>query len=718
MSYAASRVQLGNLPSYRIGEQSYDPDKLGLGPLMHQSSGVGVDDNWAGPLPVGVGRIMDITGNQPACFPWAMQWSNSLTSKIDWVFLADVSAGATTRRIHTFRYDRLTGEVTYGGYVTVTFPTSTSHSIRAFRMTYDKHTAGTVSVSDTSVSGAGTSWQTDRACWGNRIGFGSTDPAQIDTWYEISSIGSDNVITLTTSAGTIAAGTPYVIEDLRAIILTTNNTATNGGLFVVKGLRVENFVITGTTIPAATVVDNIRACYWLKSAATVTETVGNGLGLQDRTSFQSHMAWVGSGTTTNALYKFNLRAALTLSSGADTTAFQFSTAVSATLVGTASQANNGRVANTNHGPGAGEDCYYFTTNARIYRSKPLSSISAGDTTWLSAGDAMQEIPPGGVYTYNAPQGMYSIEYSAVMDTFVILQNPATEARLYLTQYRSDGGQIDRVFGVNARQYNQASADSTITPMLSLNDDDFLGWIEGGLLYLVQMGNAAYVNIMYILPLAADWEYAATTNNRLILPRLDVSAVNKFVQAFCQEDLCLGGDTGHNLGMATEPYRLYYRTAGISDNSGTWTLLPGNGDMSGAAGAPYVQFMIEFRVAGLTCIPARIHNVGVVYDSDDSLPAELRWHLGDSDNSNGTVGFSQTDVFSSLATLTITYYRADTDAAVLVQSSDSTTNGEFEYWNGSAWADGLGSNAVGTRRRFVPSAGLPVGVDVYAKIVAA
>jgi hypothetical protein len=64
---------------------------------------------------------------------------------------------------------------------------------------------------------------------------------------------------------------------------------------------------------------------------------------------------------------------------------------------------------------------------------------------------------------------------------------------------------------------------------------------------------------------------------------------------------------------------------------------------------------------------------------------------------------------------IDYYRSDTNADVLTQSSSSTTNGVFEYWNGSAWTAGLGTNTIGLRRRFRPTAGLPNGVAVYPKL---
>ena len=156
---------------------------------------------------------------------------------------------AATRRVGLYTFDRSTQQFSWVGAITLTFPAATNHTLRALRVTYDKHTAGTVAVSGTTVTGTGTSWQTDGACVGNRIGFGSGDPTQITNWYEITAIGSNTSITVDVSPGTLSAGTPYVIEDLRVVNVTTNATAANGGLFVAKGLRPESSFLRAPPFP-------------------------------------------------------------------------------------------------------------------------------------------------------------------------------------------------------------------------------------------------------------------------------------------------------------------------------------------------------------------------------------------------------------------------------------------------------------------------------------
>ena len=161
--------------------------------------------------------------------------------------------------------------------------------------------------------------------------------------------------------------------------------------------------------------------------------------------------------------------------------------------------------------------------------------------------------------------------------------------------------------------------------------------------------------------------------------------------------------------------MYYRTNGITDNTGKWIELDDYGSMTGVAPSDSIQFMFEFKVIGNICLPGRLLSCEIIYETEDTLPSHLQWNFADSNNANGTVGFIQKSTFGSVPNLQIDYYRADNDINLLTQVSTSATNGVFEYWTGAAWASGLGSDTVGQRRRFVPSAGLPSSTNVYAKI---
>lgn len=682
----AAKVDIGTLPSYFLGLETYDAGKLGLGSLMYQNSGVTPESNFAGPLPIAVGRPMEASVAIPYAFPWAMRWSASATSQKDWVFMADIATAAATRRLGMYEFDRITGVLNYLGFVAVTFPgTSEAKTIRGLRMSYEKHTVGTVSVSGTAVTGAnGTQFVTDRACVGNRIGFGSTDPAAITTWYEISAIASDTGLTLSTSAGTIAADTPYVIEDLRAYMLVTSVTTSLGGLYVVKGLKKELFSPTGGAVPAGVTTDSIKACYFLKDASTGTALAGFGLAFEDKTSFIARSMWLLHTLANPIMIKFNVYKALTLSAGADTSALLLITGAGGAVTGTTSQLNNGRLANPTQGPGAGSDCIYFTTSTRVYRTIAVGSISAAQTTWLA--DTMTEVPPGGTNTFAAGGGLQAIEYSSVIDKFILTTTGAAGIRNYVTQYRTDGGQMDRIIFADLKQNDQGLADSNITPFPNPIAATFTCWVEGGMLYAIRFGTTAALNQLYVVPLGADWEYIATSGSRLVLPKIDTPNADSYVSCFVNAVQVIGGLTDKNLGMPTEPYRVQFRTSGIDDNSGGWTNLDSTGDLSGVAGAAAIQFRIEFRM-GNTLIPARILGAAVLYNevatdshflvSDKSDPSLKRFVWWFASAFGTAVPHLRVRIYDALTDSVLVDDDTNTPTGTWERSTDGTT---FSAWN--------------------------------------
>lgn len=682
MTIRAKQVVAGALDHFHLDLDTYDSTKLGLGPLMYQASGVAPTDNFCGPLPIAVARPMEASTAIPYSFPWAMRWSETATSQKDWIFQADIATAAATRRLGAWEYDRLTGVMNYLGFLTVTFPgTSEAKTIRGLRMSYETYSTGTVAVSGTAVTGNTTAWLTNRCCVGNRIGFGSTDPKAITTWYEISAMASDTGITLATTAGTVTAGTPYVIEDLRAYILVTSVTTSLGGLYVVKGLNPNHFTTGGGAVPAATTVDNIKACYFLKDATTGTATVSFGMGLADTISKTSRHLYLMHTLANPIIQKYDVYAALTLTAGAATNALVLITGAGGALIGTASQLNNGRIATPSHGPGSGLTCLYFTTTTRIYRTLALSSLVAAQTGWLA--DVMTEVPPGGVNTFAAGAAMSSIEYSAVIDRFLVMSSGAAGVRSYITQYRTDGGQMDRIVFADYKQLDQGTADSSTTPTPSQLISAFSVWIEGGVLYASRFGTTAVLNQFYVIPIGADWEYIATSNSRMHTPKIATPDCKSYLRAFVNPVQVVGGATGHNLGLQPEPFRIQFRTSGMDDNSGGWTELDDTLDLSGVAGAPYIQFRLEFRMGNLL-IPSRLLNWGVLYnDNGMSDHWQGSTNVG-TDITNKRFGFRHAVAYgSTVPRLKCELF--DAESGVSLGSDDSVTQ---------AWAWSKSTNGGG------------------------
>lgn len=678
---------------------SYNQDYINLGTLCFKATGSGTN-NWVGPIPgTTVARPAQQTVAMPGFMPSVYRWS----STVDWVFFADSAAAAATRRFQLWEYTRsATPTFTYRGTITATFPTATNYTIRGFVASVYTHSTGTVAVSGTAVTGTSTQFSTDRIAVGARIGFGSTDPNQITTWYNITAIGSDTGITLNTSAGTIGSGTAYVIEEIRLNIATTNATATNGGLCVIKGLNYSTFTDAGTNIASAVSTDNVQATYWLADASTVTNTVAGGLALDTQASNTQHDAYVVNGTTSLIIYKYNLRAALTVATGKSTNAFTLATATQA-VTGTAQQVNGLELATTASGTGSGTKSLFLTTSTRIYRAA-VSNITSGNASWQS--DNVIEQPTGTSNTIPLTATMREINYSASIDRFYVTTNGF---QTYILQYDTASTQWQVTFGINNFAVHPNAVDSNAPYIPSVTSLPWSAGNAGGILYLCRNTTTVTSNQCYALPVGADWNFSTYDT---VFPRIATPNCSKFYRVFVNSERLLGGDV---LGTAPEPFRISYRTSGISDNSGSWTTVADDGDLSGLGAASYIQFRVEHRVAGNTMLPNRLYGLTVVYESSDNLPGFLEWNINDSSTSDGTLGFTQTALYGSTFNLTINYYREDTDANVLSQTSPGTTNGVFEYWNGSTWVAGLTTDTVGQRRRFRPTAGLPSGVNVYAKI---
>lgn len=715
MKAAVEQVFNGSLVQQPIGG-AYDPTRINRGKHTGQFNlGAGPVDRFVGPAPVGVAN----TGESSLAIPSGFLHPVKITDDLFWVFGADAATAAATRRVQLWTWVPSTNTYTLIGAVIVTFPTATNHTVRGIRAILERYTTGTVGVSGTAVTGSGTAWNAARLSVGSRIGFGSTDPTQITTWHQISAIGSDTSITLAASAGTVASGTPYVIEDLLIVQATTNATATNGGLFLTKGLRFEDFTNPATTIPAATTVDRIKATYWLRDAATITNTVIGGCALGDFDSWSQQYVYAPNGASTAlVLYRYNIRAALSsLSAGAQTLAgTDIVITGSQTVTGNLSQSNNGRVATLQHGPGNGVASIYMFTTTRILRI-PLASVVAGSTTFVA--DVMSEVPPGSANTNVGVGSFTSLDISQSLDKLVLVGTPGTGPSIYITDFYADASQMDRRAGCMTTQMVSANrdTDSPIWVHFVSGSTPFL-WVEDGWLFWVySQAVTTNQNAFSAYPLAADWEFQADVPNRVILPRIDLGATPaKLYRVLVNAMQNLGGST---MGVAPDAYRVQVRTSGINDNSGAWVDVPPDGDLSGISTAASIQFALQFRTAGVVMLPARVLSLALVYETDDALPSQYQWNFADFDTANGTFAWVQAALFGATPGVhTINIYRADTNALVLTQASTGTTNGAFENWDGSAWVAGIGADTVGRRRRFVPTGSLPSGVDLYAKLTVA
>ena len=689
---------------------SYDSTKINLGSLIQQDG----TNNFAGPIPITLGRPMEQSTAIPSFYPYIIESSTGVFK----IFLGDNATAASTRRISLWTFVKSTNALSWDGFITLTYPTATNHTIRGLAVARHTYSTGTVAVSGTAVTGTSTAWQTNRYAVGARIGFGSTNPDSITTWYRISTITDDTNIVLNENAGTINAGTAYVIDELRIYTTTTNATAANGGLYVAKGVNFGDFQTGGTTIATATTLDNRKAVYWLADATTVLNTAPAGISLAETKTDTSHDIYVldYAAPTTPRVYKYNGRAALTPSSGKSTAAFICRTAGSPTITGTAAQVNSQRIATLNHGPGAGVSCLYFATTTRVFRAK-LTDIIDNNANWIS--DCMVEIPPGSASTFAASGNLSSLEYLESIDRFIIVAMPGVGSRQYVTSYNAAANKtFDHVWSSNAFQIDQSLADAGLTPYPQVvPSSPFTVGSKSGIAVFCRSNTTAATNLMYIVPMGADWAYAAgtsaATQQRLITPALDVSDSVKFYRVYVNHAEYLGSTI---LGLQPEPFRIYYRTNGITDDSGSWKLIDDTGGLTELEGAVQIQFMFEFRIIGPFCIPAKLYSVTVVYE-DSSNDSHYQPSVANSSTSNRFAWRFSTAFGGTVPTLTVKIYDAVTGALLLTDTTAAQSKGTFEKStnDGSSWGS-YNTTDKGNETTYIRYTPTTFGTNIKARAI--
>ena len=185
--------------------------------------------------------------------------------------------------------------------------------------------------------------------------------------------------------------------------------------------------------------------YWLKDAATRTNIVAAGWARELATMTPTNLtyyvldlpvAW------SYKIYKYNLRAPLTVATGASVSAFVLATG-NQTFTGTGSQNANLAIANALHWLGSGVLSLYFVTTTRIYRAS-TANITSGNVTWMS--DSIAEIPPWGTGTFALTSAFSTIEYMDSIDAFIVGTTHATSNFSYITKYVASGLSFRYMFG--------------------------------------------------------------------------------------------------------------------------------------------------------------------------------------------------------------------------------------------------------------------------------
>lgn len=704
MSNLAASQRPGSYSSY-IYPAGYDQTKLGLGPLMIQNNDAGTEGKWVGPQALTFARPVEVGLLMPSIQPHAIAWS----AQYDWVCFADNAAASATRRFALWRFDKTIGTGlnawSFVGAITCSIPfagTQNTYVNNGHRLVYAKYTTGNASTTlgSTAVVGAGGSlWTDERIFQGSRIGFGSTDPTQITTWYEVASVTTNTAIVLTQNFATASlANVPYVIEDLRVVFCMYNaSTLSNSGVFMVPGLRYDTFTPAGTAIAAAATTDLLQKVYWLSdgtAASNGTNQHPGGLEVDAFVSWTSQTCYMHDANTASSRFQVNnFRAAMTV--GGTTAGRTAATGVGSTFTwNTGSQAVTGTVSQVANlvlctpgaggGPRSGVKSVFWVTTSRIY-SAIVANLTNGSTTF-QAGQ-MTEFPPGTTTEFALTAGMNTIAYDATSDQFLVLTTGATAFQHYFTSYNEAGNQMNRIICTNTRMTPQTTmGDANTAVFYSVNLVASAAYILNGRCYLASVGTSATTNFIYMIPIGVDWEYAASSGCRVVFPVMSTVGFAQFVAAYFNGLEIQGEKTGYNLGQETGAVRMYYRTTGFTDATTGWTLLDGAGDMTSVGGTASIQFMLEFRILNLTCLPGRVTRVCI-----EGTGTAMDPHFQASQKNSSVAGkifaFRYSTAFgTTVPTLYVHIVDGVTGSVLVTDNSISQSNGTWQKSTdgGSTW----------------------------------
>jgi uncharacterized delta-60 repeat protein len=172
-----------------VSYSNYNPNKTVLGPMMYKTTGSSVNDYYMGPPSLAWDNISQDTGLSGFGLPFAMRY----TDNIDIIFTNSWSVAGGTYRVAAYSFNKETSVYTYLGMINANTHNTSSSNWGSPVASINYYTAGTVSVTGFSVSGTSTNWGDNQINAGNRIGFGSTNPTEITTWYEIGNVPLETV---------------------------------------------------------------------------------------------------------------------------------------------------------------------------------------------------------------------------------------------------------------------------------------------------------------------------------------------------------------------------------------------------------------------------------------------------------------------------------------------------------------------------------------------
>jgi hypothetical protein len=533
-----------------------------------------------------------------------------------------------------------------------------------------------------------------------------------------SNLAFDGFITLTTDAtGNKTPRDLIVLDGIageRILVGFTSATATAGGLAYCYGITAADWT-GGTTFAVATSSFTSRVTLCLAQNATNTLQNITSIALASPSSMSSINSGVSGSctlyimqTTNTALLPMFMRLDLGATLGnptsgrialADSFRLGMSTVMTGDIATNLPQAAVSQLRyvtpGANHPVGvSGVPALFFTrgttTASRIGRITGTTFVS-GLTVET---DFMTEIPPLGTSVQSMGGSMSALAYDSENDYFhTVCTTAVLPKRDYKFVY-NPGAAMTQSYGPGGCIEGNPVAYAG-QPVWATHTTVRCGFAPGsgsapGMLVLArQAPGTTQGQQLMVLDVGADKCSA-------ILPAISTPNAVKFYDAY------INRKTPTAYAGASESVQLYYRTAGISDNSGSWTQLLMENDLTGVTASSQIQFKIEFNILGGSCVPTLVDNLLVVWEDGNSTDSHYEPSMNYTDVSGLTFAWRQgTSWGMTIPTMRFRLYNVANNLAVIDDHSSSPAFGTWQYsTDGSVWsAWSTSADSVGNYIRY-------------------
>jgi len=235
-------------------------------------------------------------------------------------------------------------------------------------------------------------------------------------------------------------------------------------------------------------------------------------------------------------------------------------------------------------------------------------------TLIGEDDYITDIPPLGATIQQAVNNWGGLAYDPINDYFIIVTNGSF--RDYRAIY-NPGQPLERFWGTVNFETNPIAAGPlpiVAATMLTAR----VGYADRTLIVTRQGLTAAAAAAQQLLLIEVGAHGAYVITKEII-----TTNATAFYRVYVSEK------RGGSGSYAKERYDVYYRTNGISDNSGVWVKINDEATLYDVTAATSIQFKIVFDILNWTCVSPEITSLGLTWEDGITSDSHYQPSVGKS-----------------------------------------------------------------------------------------